>query len=93
MQRYNRIPAARRPEADINLLSNKSVSNQLEKGKTDSMLFGTAKRLTKYGKEAALYYDGIQMQITETHKYLGTTLDGALSLSTNFKKMYKTYNC
>ena len=41
------------------------------------------------GKKLTLYYDGIQIQTTETHKYLGTTLDSTLSLSTNFEKMYK----
>ena len=53
------------------------------------MLFGTANRLTKCGKKLTLYYDGIQKQTTETYKYLRITLDSALSLSTNFEKMYK----
>ena len=89
IQWYDQVPTEGRPEADVNLLSSKSVSNQLEKGKTGTMLFGTAKRLTKCGKKLTLYYDGIQMQTAGTYKYLGTTLDSTLSLSTNFKKMYK----
>ena len=77
---------------DLKLISTYFQTNQLvinlKKGKTETMLFGTAKRLTKCSKILTLYYDGIQIQITETYKYLGRTLDSTLSLSTNFEKMY-----
>ena len=78
---------------DLKLISTYFQRNQLvinlKKGKTGTMLIGTAKRLTKCGKKLTLYYDGIQMQTARTYKYLGTTLDSTLSLSTSFKKMYK----
>lgn len=70
------------------LLNNELVIN-LKKGKTEAMIFGTAKRLTKCGKDLSLQYNGEEIQNTESYKYLGTILDSSLSMSTNFDKMYK----
>lgn len=70
------------------LLNNELVIN-LKKGKTEAMIFGTAKRLTKCGKDLSLQYNGEEIQNTESYKYLGTILDSSLSISTNFDKMYK----
>ena len=61
----------------------------LKKGKTETMIFGTAKILSKFNKKLTLYYNGDEIHTTETYKYLGTILDSNLSLSTNFDKMYK----
>ena len=53
------------------------------------MLFGTAKRLSKFNKKLTLYYNGDGIHNAETCKYLGTIVDSNLSLSTNCDKMYK----
>ena len=53
------------------------------------MLFGTSKKLSSCGKNLSLMFDDTEIQATETYKYLGTTLDSSLSLSTNFDKIYK----
>ena len=78
---------------DLTYISSYFKINQLvinlKKGKTETMLFGTAKRLSRFGKKLTLYYNGDEIQSTETYKYLGTTLDSNLSLSTNFDIMYK----
>ena len=61
----------------------------LNRGKTETMIFGTSCRLSKCGKELNLYYDDRVIHATETYKYLGTTLDSTLSFSINFDRMYK----
>ena len=61
----------------------------LNKGKTETMIFGTSSRLSKCGKKLTLYYDDRVIHATETYKYLGTILDSTLSFSTNFDRMYK----
>ena len=61
----------------------------LNKGNTETMIFGTSSRLSKCGKKLTLYYDDRVIHATETYKYLGTILDSTLSLSTNFDRMYK----
>ena len=60
----------------------------LKRGKTETMLFGTAKRLAKKNT--------IQLQInerpinhTESYCYLGNQLDPTLNLNNNFEKAYK----
>ena len=67
---------------------NQLITN-LNKGKTETMIFGTSSRLSKCGKKLALYYDDRVIHTTETYKYLGTILDSPLSLSTIFDRMYK----
>eukprot|EP00794_Sanderia_malayensis_P011212 gene11212-12389_t len=76
---------------DLKLISTYFQSNQLKinpkKGNTEAMLFGTAIKLSKCDKELALYYEHTEIQTTQTYRYLGTTLDSTLSLSSNFDKM------
>ena len=61
----------------------------LNKGKTESMLFGTSKKLSTSGKEINLWYKHMRIKSTESYKYLGTLLDNTLSLKENFEKIYK----
>ncbi|XP_057299399.1 uncharacterized protein LOC130630019 [Hydractinia symbiolongicarpus] len=78
-----------------NLLNNdlKNVSSyfeenglviNLKKGKSESMLFGISKKLTKWGDELSLYYNETPIPATKEYKYLGTILDNTLSLNSNF---------
>ncbi|KAL9960121.1 hypothetical protein ACROYT_G033530 [Oculina patagonica] len=62
----------------------------LKKGKTEVMLFGTAKRLNCFdGKELNLTVNGCRINTTTTYKYLGVHLDPTLNLDTHFFKTYK----
>lgn len=78
---------------DLKRISSYFTSNQLvinlKKGKTECMVFGTAKRLSTCGKKLELFYNDTQIEVAESYKYLGTTLDSSLSLSKNFEIMYK----
>ena len=62
----------------------------LKKGKTDSMIFGTAKRLCKTEKkEMKVEINGTLIARTLTYKYLGIYLDQTLNFATHFDKIYK----
>ena len=61
----------------------------LKKGKSESMLFGTAKRLSSSNAKLNLYYNHTQIASTTSYKYLGTLLDSTLSLNGDFDKTYK----
>ena len=78
---------------DLKNLSTYFKTNQLiinlNRGKTETMIFDTSCRLSKCGKKLNLYsYDRV-MHATETYKYLGTILDSTLSFSINFDRMYQ----
>ncbi|KAK2552043.1 hypothetical protein P5673_027065 [Acropora cervicornis] len=61
-------------------LGNELVLN-LKKGKTECMIFGTAKRLNAL--------NGTLINTTSSYKYLGVNLDSSLNLKLHFEKMYK----
>ena len=71
-----------------NLLSyfrkNELVIN-LKKGKTETILFGMAKRLKTAG-EIDVLYNNQRINFTETYKYLGNIVDHHLNFSENFEK-------
>ena len=74
-----------------NLLSyfrkNELVIN-LKKGKTETILFGMAKRLKTAG-EIDVLYNNQRINFTETYKYLGNIVDHHLNFSENFEKSFK----
>ena len=62
----------------------------LKKGKTEVMLFGTAKRLSLFhGRQLNLTVNGSSINSTTTYKYLGVHLDPTLNLETHFNTTYK----
>ena len=62
----------------------------LKKGKTECMIFGTAKRLNALnGRQLALTVNGTLINTTSSYKYLGVNLDSSLNLESHFDKMYK----
>ena len=74
---------------DINSLASWFRDNELiinlKKGKTEVMLFGTAKRVSGFdGKELNLSVNGSRID-----KYLGVYLDPTLNLDMHFYKTYK----
>ena len=60
----------------------------LKKGKTETMLFGTTKRLKTAG-EIHFLYNNQRINFTEIYKYLGNIVDHHLNFSENFEKSYK----
>ena len=66
---------------------NELVTN-LNMGKTETMLFGTTKRL-KTAVEINVLYNNQRIKFTETYKYLGDTVNHHLSFRENFEKSYK----
>ena len=58
----------------------------LKKNKTESMLFGTAKKLSAV---LEIYYNHHLINHTTRYKYLGTVLDPTLNLNDHFASVYK----
>ena len=61
----------------------------LGKGKTESMVFGTAKRLAKIDQPIEFTFRSQIINFVEQYKYLGTTLSNYLNFSLNFENSYK----
>ena len=62
----------------------------LKKGKTETMLFGTAKRLSKQAQDTIkVEIQGQSVNHTTSYTYLGNQLDSTLTLNKNFEKAYK----
>ena len=61
----------------------------LNKGKTEVMLFGTAKRISLQSRQLDVKFRGTSINITETYTYLGYILDKSLSMQDNFDSAYK----
>ena len=79
--------------ADLQRVSSYLTENELvinlKPGKTESILFGTRKRLNKTNDSLNLKYNSRQITSTKEYKYLGTILDQTLSFNTNFHNVYK----
>lgn len=63
----------------------------LNKGKTESMLFGTSKRIANVPPESRnlkLFCDEVLINSTTSYTYLGTVLDQHLNLNTDFDSKY-----
>ena len=56
----------------------------LKKGKTEALLFGTAKRISKSNEPLLIPYANTTITPTTTYKYLGVQLDAELNLNTQF---------
>ena len=79
---------------DINNLATWFRKNELiinlNQGKTETMILGTAKRLSRLqGKQLNLMINGPPINSTTTYKYLGVHLDPTLNFETHFNKTYK----
>ena len=73
---------------DVNSLATWFRKNELiinlKKGKTEAMLFGTAKRLNKFKeRQLNIKVGETSINCTTQHKYLGVTLDPSLTLDTH----------
>ena len=78
---------------DLKCISEYFNSNELimnvSKGKTESMLFGTQKRIGMVSGILNLEYNGVPLSSTTEYKYLGVSLDQSLTLSNHFNKIYR----
>ena len=62
----------------------------LKKGKTECMIFGTAKRLNALnGRQLSLTVNGTLINTTSSYKYLGVILDSSLNLNHILTKCIK----
>ncbi len=71
------------------LEENQLVIN-MKKGKTESMLFGTEKRLSNLSNQQIdLEYNGLKVSSTSSYKYLGAHLKPSLNMNDHVNKAYK----
>ena len=61
----------------------------LNKGKTESLLFGASQRIAKQSDTFNVMYRGSDISNTTHYKYLGIEVDSSLSLDSHFEKCYK----
>ena len=71
-----------------NWLDKNRLIVNLKKGKTERMLFGTAKRLCSHG-DLKVSLQGHLINFTSKYKYLGMLLDPSLSMSDHLGKVLK----
>ena len=78
---------------ELKHLSDYFIKNELiinlNKGKTEVMLFGTSKRLSMNRHDLAIYFGGHRITNTTSYVYLGHTLDQSLQLNNSFQSAYK----
>ena len=61
----------------------------LKKGKTEAMLFGTAKRYATTAKSFEVKYKEKPINVTTSYKYLGVKLDPTMTMQEHFNSTYK----
>ena len=85
-----------RLSADMQAISNWCTDNELvlnlKKGKTEFMLFGTAKVLSMHKNPIKISYQFSTISVTTTYKYLGVILNPTLNMNTNFQQVMKKSN-
>ena len=69
-------------------LDNNRLLINLKKGKTEAMLFGTAKRRSMIDG-LNIFFGDKRMNVTDSYKYLGTYLDQSLNMRLHLDKVYK----
>ena len=71
-------------------LSENELILNLNKGKTESILFRTGRRLSLLGgKQVKIHVDGKLINSTTSYRYFGVHLDPTLTLATHFDKTCK----
>lgn len=61
----------------------------LKKGKTEVMLFGTAQRLKRHGKDLNIMFNNAPIIFVTEYVYLGNIIDNHMILAKNFDRSYK----
>ena len=79
--------------ADLESIGAYCVTNELllnlKAGKTESMLFGSSQRVSRYGKNLNITYENTPINFVTEYVYLGNLLDNHVSLTKNFDRTYK----
>ena len=77
---------------DMENVKNYCFTNELiintKKGKTEVMLFGTAKRLKSSGKRLEITFFAKQINFITNYKYPGVIIDNTMTLNDNFIRTY-----
>ena len=82
---------ARELEEVARYLDENELVINLKEGKTEVMLFGTAKRLSWKNRKLSIKYRGREINVTKEYTYLGYTLDNTLKLNGCFNIAYRKY--
>ena len=61
----------------------------LKEGKTETLLFGTTKRLAKLNESLSVSYKQSTVRQVRVYKYLGTEIDSTLNLNSHFDATFK----
>ena len=64
----------------------------LSKGKTESLIFGTGKRLASTKKQIDIKYRGHSIESVSEYKYLGNIADQHLTFNKNFEQQGRIQN-
>lgn len=72
-----------------NYLDDSELIINLKKGKTESMLLGTAKRLAKIEKDLKVSFRDTVINGTNSYVYLGNVINPSLNLNKSFQTRYK----
>ena len=82
-----------RLSSDMELIAEWCEKNELilntTAGKTESMLFGTAKNLRQQSQTLNVTYRDQLIRSVTTYKYLGVEISHSLNMTTNFDNTYK----
>ena len=77
---------------DMDLISNWLKENELiinlKEGKTEALLFGTAKRISMQTEAFKVYQGSNAIRNTDEYKYLGIYVNSSLDLNSNFERSY-----
>jgi len=76
-----------------NYLDENELVLNLKKGKTESLLFGTAKRINMAKASFEIKYKNDVVNNVTEYKYLGNFIDQSLTLHADFNKKYKKASC
>ena len=61
----------------------------LKEGKTETLLFGTTKRLAKLNESLSVSYKQSTVRQVRVYKYLGMEIDSTLNLNSHFDATFK----
>ena len=82
-----------RLSSDMKAIAEWCVENELilntNPGKTESMMFGTAKNLAQQPQSLKVIFRNQLINATTTYKYLGVHIDHSLNMNSNFNIVYK----
>ena len=82
-----------RLSSDMKAIAEWCVENELilntNPGKTESMMFGTAKNLAQQPQSLKVIFRNKLINATTTYKYLGVHIDHSLNMNSNFNIVYK----